>query len=289
MKCVNPAKAFILEGTIVWRPKPTAKPIQLPCGHCFQCRRESSLDTATRAWHELSYWDNSDFITLTYDNQNLKSPSLNREHINNFIREIRRDRPKMIIFGCGEYGEKYSRPHFHLILMYNQAKPKLHESIKQLWTHGFVSIDGCSAASIQYVAKYSVKKILGRDSKKHYEKLGLTAEFGIFPRRPAMGRRWFDDNKNFIATSNRVWLDQTPRRIPRYYYRLFQEKYPEEYAIIKEKRMKFMQDTSEDTNYTKYARTTKYLSLSDTNSLRPDGLDFKLLGIFKYIHFNQRN
>lgn len=129
--------------------------MELPCGHCIECRKAYARDWAVRCYHESLYHDKSCFITLTiadfktekFDERLAKSYrngtnficrdcvngsrhfrypinySLNKGFILHFIKRLRdylyrNYKINVRYFGCGEYGsDEYSeRPHYHLIL-----------------------------------------------------------------------------------------------------------------------------------------------------------------------------
>ena len=61
------------------------------------------------------------FTTLTYSNEHLP-PTLDRKHLGGFVKRLRdrlaRSEPGRTIrfFGCGEYGTRTKRPHYHALL-----------------------------------------------------------------------------------------------------------------------------------------------------------------------------
>lgn len=62
----------------------------VPCGKCEICRTEKSKEWATKAWCEGQMWENSCFITLTYDNEHLpEDRKLHRTHIQKFWKDLR--------------------------------------------------------------------------------------------------------------------------------------------------------------------------------------------------------
>jgi hypothetical protein len=60
-------------------------------------------------------------------------------------------------FGCGEYGERYGRPHYHVIL-FGLSQFDHSQVISESWPLGFVRVDPISPRSIAYVCGYTVKK-----------------------------------------------------------------------------------------------------------------------------------
>lgn len=63
---------------------------EVPCGKCEICRVERSKEWATKAWCEGEMWNNSCFITLTYDNEHLPDDrKLRRSDIQKFWKDLR--------------------------------------------------------------------------------------------------------------------------------------------------------------------------------------------------------
>ena len=93
--------------------------VSVPCGQCIGCRLERSRQWAVRCVHESSLHRFSSFITLTYNDEHLPSDrSLNVEHFQRFMKRLRKhlEPLKIRFFHCGEYGDKFRRPHYHAIV-----------------------------------------------------------------------------------------------------------------------------------------------------------------------------
>lgn len=156
MRCTSlKTVGFLADGkTLCWSQKKYSKEyatFQLPCGKCLSCRLENARQTAIRCVHEAQMYPDNSFITLTYDDQNLKSPKLNYSDFQNFMKKLRdyrfngllerlypgvtqeyqrelfRQLPKESrkthlsdiatpFLGVGEYGDQGKRPHFHALL-----------------------------------------------------------------------------------------------------------------------------------------------------------------------------
>lgn len=160
----------------------------------------------------------SSFITLTYDDEHLPLvynpedgewvPTLEKSHLQNFMRYVRRDMSKngltIRYFASGEYGEKCGRPHYHAIMF--GIGPQYREFFATKWKHGFVSAYEANSASMAYVAKYCLKgsadpgeaheKLVmraGDEYKRQDRKLiiersvPIVAPFRISSKRPAIG------------------------------------------------------------------------------------------------------
>ena len=101
---------------------------KVPCGQCIGCRLEKAGQWATRCYHEAQLYDQNSFITLTYAPKYLPDDlSVNKGAITRFIRRLRRKNPEKEIrfYGCGEYGENFGRPHYHLVLFNHDFEDKV--------------------------------------------------------------------------------------------------------------------------------------------------------------------
>lgn len=153
---------------------------KLPCGQCSGCRLEYSRRWAIRCVHEASIHEQNCFITLTYDDEHLPNPpSLDLSHFQLFMKRLRKRFGNGIrFFHCGEYGEKYGRPHYHACLFgfdfsdrvfytsRNGVKLFTSQVLSELWPYGFSSVGDVTFESAAYVARYVMKKVGGKDKDK---------------------------------------------------------------------------------------------------------------------------
>ena len=125
----------------------------LPCGQCIGCRLERSRQWAIRCVHHAQLYPHNSFLTLTYDQEHLVSPSLNHRDWQLFMKRLRKHASKELskrsgssksnlrqsitlpetrpqaesqisYYMAGEYGPKHLRPHFHACLFNYQFKDK---------------------------------------------------------------------------------------------------------------------------------------------------------------------
>ena len=145
------------------------------------------------------------FVTLTYDEAHIPANhQLCKRDAQLFIKRLRYYLGKRRIryYLCGEYGERFGRPHYHAILF--NVHPELDaQSICRAWSglvrneNGLLEIldiaerkkkqignvvigHDCSDDAIQYVAGYVTKKITKKND-------GVQPEFSIMSLRPAIG------------------------------------------------------------------------------------------------------
>ena len=130
MTCTSPFKLKQKEGGV----------IELPCGHCLACRIARSREWASRIIHEMVYYEDTMFLTLTYNDDNLPSDvGLHKDDLQRFFKRLRKalDTKKIRYFACGEYGDTTSRPHYHAIIFglgLNEIDKKY---VNDAWTLGF--------------------------------------------------------------------------------------------------------------------------------------------------------
>ena len=68
--------------------------LQIPCGQCVECRLKRSREWAVRCMHEASLHRDNCFLTLTYSDDKLRSPSLQYKDFQGFMKRLRSRFPK---------------------------------------------------------------------------------------------------------------------------------------------------------------------------------------------------
>lgn len=205
---------------------------------------------------------NSCFLTLTYDAAHLPSSgSLDVRHVQLFLKSLRNHvvrssndlRPTVgasmpgsagiRYYLCGEYGDKMSRPHYH-VLLFGFSFPDRVEFgrrdspagpvvtyvsplLRELWPHGHSLIGAVTDKSCAYVAGYVHKKVVGGDSDRHYERIdedtgevvALKREFTLMSRRPGIGAGWIEKfgREVFRSEGSSVVADGREVGVPRFY------------------------------------------------------------------------
>lgn len=218
-------------------------PIRLPCGQCVGCRLEHSRQWAMRCVHENQLHPVSSFVTLTYDDACLPpGNSLSRRDTQLFLKRLRNGRGRFRYYGCGEYGEKTNRPHYHIILFginfddkkfYSENKrgDKLFSSkeLEGYWPLGHCRIGEVTFDSAAYCARYVMKKIKGDLAESHYvtvdqygEVHEISPEFPMMSRRPGIGRAWFDRYGRDAYRHDSVIMRGMEVPPPRYYDGLYE-------------------------------------------------------------------
>lgn len=235
------------------------KGFEIPCGRCTGCRLEHSRQWAMRCMHEASLHESNAFITLTYADESLPSDgSLVKHHYQDFMKRFRaRIAPRRIrFFACGEYGEQFSRPHYHgCIFGYEFSDKQLFKEsgetrlfvsplLADLWRFGNHLIGDVTFESAAYVARYVVKKYSGYDSAEHYlrvdertgEVVSVEPEFALMSRRPGIGRDWYDKFNAEVFPRDEVIVNGKAVRPPKYYDNLCKASSEAVYKEVKDQR-----------------------------------------------------
>lgn len=185
----------------------------VPCGRCLACRITRSSSWAVRIAHELIYFKESSFITLTYSNENLPfNYSISKAELQRYFKRVRKALSPGTVFkyfACGEYGEKTSRPHYHVLAM---GAPV--DVLKSAWSFGFVHVGyDTSRSAIRYITDYICKKYIGKDAKEYYAP--RSPPFQLFSK--GLGLRYALDNRSHIESIDCIKHEGSSVAIPRYY------------------------------------------------------------------------
>jgi len=195
-----------------------AESIVLPCGQCWGCRLERSRRWAMRCVHESELYQDNCLLTLTFDPAHLPvNGSVCVRDLQLFMKRLRKAYTDIRIrfFACGEYGEKFFRPHYHLLLFNFDFADKyrvedtptgfpqfMSESLSKIWGFGRATIGAVTFESAAYVARYIMKKVTGDAAASHYD--GRKSEFIVMSRRPGIGRGFYDKFKSDMYPSDEV-------------------------------------------------------------------------------------
>lgn len=285
MQCTSP---ILIEG------------VRVPCGQCLACRLNYSRMWAVRCYLESLGYKRNCFVTLTFNDDHLpKDRSVKKRHLQNFMKRLRKSiyPAKVRFFGCGEYGEQYQRPHYHVIIFgldisspvfynthYDIGKRGFWASCKA-WTDkkgdplGHVFVGSVSMESAQYVAKYVVKKQKGKGASKHYKSLGLQPEFCLSSRRPGLGYDYLKKNQDQIVELGYVSVDGKKQPLPRF----FTDKLKKDVPFYSLRTVDHSLDTC-DAQYEHFEEL--YNSLDDAYSYLQDEMKQKDINLKK--HYKER-
>lgn len=256
MPCYHPLKAYQVseltannKNKIVFAksaPHNTIEKLQLPCGQCIGCKLDRSLSWAIRCTEEAQLHTQNSFITLTYNSKHLPHDgSLTPSHFVNFIKKLRHNiKPRQIrYYMCGEYGAKFTRPHYHACLFGLDFPDKeIHEEnegillytsviLEEIWGRGFCTIGELNFETAAYTARYIAKKQNGDKAEEHYttthpltgDIIRLQSEYNTMSRKPGIGKDWYDKYTSDIYPSDFLIYKGKTIRTPRYYDNLHEE------------------------------------------------------------------
>ena len=266
MSCFKPLEAWRSPlGDIVFKPlytdRPSAGMFKLPCGQCIGCRLARSSMWATRCVHEAQLHKQNCFITLTYNDDNLPyPPTLSIRPLQLFMKRLRKRFGAGIRFyACGEYGEKFGRPHYHACIFgFDFPDKKLwkisngfnlfvSDALAALWPYGYAVIGDVTFESAAYVARYIMKKITGDRAEAYYsdrvdlrtgEIYNAKPEFTVMSRRPGIAHDWFVKYGSDVYPHDYVVLRNGKKLPPpRYYDGLFEAQFPGGMTAVKAARV----------------------------------------------------
>lgn len=222
--------------------------VKLPCGRCVGCRLERARQWAMRCVHEMSLWKRNTFVTLTYADDSLtfggaEHGILVPRDLTLFWKRLRKSGARFKYFACGEYGDLGNRPHYHAIIFGHDFEDKVYHSSKggnnyyrsfnlnRLWGHGDCIIGNATFESASYVARYVMKKRLGKE-RDYYAEKGITPEFVVMSRGNAktgpngIGREWYDRYEEDVFPRDSVAVRGFESVPPRYYTQRFKASHP---------------------------------------------------------------
>lgn len=186
-------------------------------------------------------------------------------------------------YACGEYGTQKLRPHFHVIafnlplfdLKSCGSSGKGHllwrsDWLDRVWGNGIVKIGIVSFESVAYTARYCLSKV-DRDDN-WYRRHGLCKEFTLMSRRPAIGRKYFDDNFIKIYDNDCVYTNSNgnvfTQSVPKYFDRVLENLDEDLFEGIKKGRKdKFRPAPDTDKMFRDYLATQELIKKSKIKCL----------------------
>lgn len=263
-------------------------PVTLPCGQCVGCRLDRSKNWAIRCMHEAQLHERNCFITLTYSDDHLPpGGTLVKSDFQKFMKRLRKKYGEGIrYYYCGEYGEKFGRPHYHAVLFnhdfpdkyvwrsssakgFSTASPSnLYRSpaLEELWDLGHSSIGAVTFESAAYVARYIMKKQTGPRAVEHYNVIDYSTgeillerhpEYNDMSRRPGIGRGWFEKYSSDVYPHDYCVIERKNKYIkvrpPKYYDRLFEVAYPSDFRKLKFARIRNAKKHEANNSYDRLA------------------------------------
>lgn len=196
--------------------------VGVPCGKCVPCRLAFGRDWTTRLVVEAASYrpEVCWFVTLTYADAFLPRSAGGRatvrlSEVSAWVRRLRDRGLVFRFFAVSEYGDRFGRPHYH-VLVFGLELPDLlpvpdgsglmwSPLLTATWGRGHVGVGRLSLASVRYVAQYAVKRALpgavgfspGDDRE---------IESQVMSRKPGIGLRWARGNASALLSDARVTL-----------------------------------------------------------------------------------
>lgn len=201
----------------------TGRYMYVGCGHCIGCRLAKTREWKLRLIMEKEMWKESCFITLTYDDEHLHltpcgKATLWPDDVQKFFKRARSSLhrwkmkndqeyasdyklhkeyswmavnpvpspPLLKNYYCGEYGDRFGRPHYHAVVFgtefahkgnwwihhYENNKPVYtSDELIDLWPFGLPTVDVVTPERCGYVSGYVQKKI-------YYDPMQYFREYG---------------------------------------------------------------------------------------------------------------
>lgn len=278
MACLTPMKAFRdAENAIKFGESQDGALLYLPCGRCIGCRQDLTKDWAVRCHHEAQMHMHNCVLTLTFDEAHLNTQnSLVKDDIQNFVKrlrqfifrstELKRNYPqfykqKISYLYCGEYGERFERPHYHIIIFgfdfpdkkfFKKSKSNddmfTSSFLEKLWPYGHATIGNMSMATAMYCASYITKYVSNAEKAEIYTNKDTgeyrQPEFGHASKKPAIGLTWLKKYHKDLSSNDSVIIANQRYRIPRYYLKKLEEISPNQLDALKIRRETLLQDKS---------------------------------------------
>lgn len=156
--------------------------MNLPCGKCYECKARRVSNWSYRLLRECDVSTSAYFVTLTYNVDSVsltqkKWMTLVKADVQKFMKRLRKQSKgakPLKYYLCGEYGGKFYRPHYHIILFNATLKSLAGEFTKAIergiialdgktpikcpsWKHGTITLGQVTEASVGYTLKYISK------------------------------------------------------------------------------------------------------------------------------------
>lgn len=213
MKCAQP---------LTIKNPQTGKYIEVPCGKCSLCQSNLVADWAFRLRYEAEQAKSVYFIRLSYDDEHLPMcngvPTLDKTDLQKFFKRIRKAGLQIRYFAVGEYGGKFGRPHYHLLL-FLPKKYEWHEFRKLIydkWYKQHINIQ--TARSLVRLAHYCGKYCFKDDNR--IDQVNQVKPFRLVSKKPMLGYGYiqkygdfhrYHEEFRFLSVESRP---DSPKRLP---------------------------------------------------------------------------
>lgn len=173
--------------------------VQVPCGRCASCMARAVSNWSYRLLQEDKQAETSYFVTLTYGNDRIPISKagwmdLSKRDLQLFFKRLRKwhdtngslGKP-LKYYAVGEYGGKFRRPHYHIILFNAKLSALIGDRYAAYAERGLIELDGKSeydceiwgyqktvikVPTLKYIKKRDEYKVVFRRSVKPAEYFG---------------------------------------------------------------------------------------------------------------------
>lgn len=173
------------------------KNVTVPCNYCLSCRLTKSIYLRSLASFSNYMYSKrgigSSFVTLTYSDDFIPYSAdsglatLSKPDLQNFLKRLRsflpNDFKNIQYIAAGEYGDKLSRPHYHVSVLgapSNIVSPLVFKSWNQnvkSVSRGLVDVGALRPGGLSYVTKYCMKQVRGNKVREVYSNNFVTPPF----------------------------------------------------------------------------------------------------------------
>ena len=269
-------------------------------------------DWAIRCLAESTLYEENYFLTLTYNDYNLRfnseitSPdtgctycddgswgaTLVKADLVKFNKDLRRyfeyhyEHTGIRFYNCGEYGGQNGRPHYHGIY-FNLPIPATElipyklttegmlykcPMIEKIWGKGFITVAEVTINSCCYVAGYVMKKMRNDWGKEYYYQSGVIPEFNNMSRVPGIGKAYYDSHKEEIYSTDELIINGNKYGRPKP-PRYFDKLYDIDYPTEMALIKEQRQKCADEAKYLEASKST--ISAAERNKLKASELDNK--------------
>lgn len=184
----------------------------VPCHRCLNCLVDKQTLLVDLCEYEWKKHDYNAFVTVTYNDfnagrlitkcsDNKLRLTLRKKEIQAYLHRINQyliqsgfDTKKYKVLYCGEYGDKFNRPHAHFCFF---GLDYMLDIFDKEWQFGLVESKPLLPGGIRYVCKYITKSTV---DKNNYSDLGIEPPFISHSKQLGLGL--FLDNKKDIIQNN---------------------------------------------------------------------------------------
>lgn len=223
------------------------------CGQCAYCRALKAKEWSLRITMSQSRAVHAVFLTLTYSDEHLPPDGrLVKTDLQKFFKRLRRsisyhkgEDYNFKYFCCGEYGDIFHRPHYHVILWSDNINFAGDDKkyIENAWQFGFIKIGTVTEGSINYVTGYVLKKqakhkkwyyfgnteytfyINWFGATDYFIPYGITGDYEFIPpfntQSLGIGKEWFLEHFDTCLKDGGIYYKGHLCPIPRYFVRKY--------------------------------------------------------------------